>query len=178
MNLKKCCNCKNTKEITEYYNDKYKNDGKTSRCKKCCRLYINNDNRKIYEKKYREEHKEYRKEIVKKSMNKNKEHHKNKRKEYLKTEKGRISYKRYTQKRYALKKTIVTTKIDYVRIYKRDNKKCKYCGKILKFKEIHIDHYIPLSKGGKHIESNLNTSCAFCNLSKGNKMPKEWRVDL
>ncbi len=37
--------------------------------------------------------------------------------------------------------------------------------------EIHIDHYVPLSKGGKHTISNLVVSCPSCNLRKGSKSP-------
>ena len=33
----------------------------------------------------------------------------------------------------------------------------------------HMDHIIPLSKGGKHTLSNVQPLCAKCNLSKGAK---------
>jgi 5-methylcytosine-specific restriction endonuclease McrA len=36
---------------------------------------------------------------------------------------------------------------------------------------MHIDHFHPLSKGGKHSIDNLVASCAKCNLSKGSKDP-------
>ena len=35
----------------------------------------------------------------------------------------------------------------------------------------HIDHYEPLSKGGKHIVENLVISCPECNLNKNAKDP-------
>lgn len=39
----------------------------------------------------------------------------------------------------------------------------------------HIDHYFPLSKGGLHEIENLRISCPDCNMSKGSKLPEDWR---
>jgi 5-methylcytosine-specific restriction endonuclease McrA len=36
--------------------------------------------------------------------------------------------------------------------------------------EFHIDHKVPLSKGGLDDESNMVFSCAKCNLSKSGKL--------
>lgn len=39
----------------------------------------------------------------------------------------------------------------------------------------HLDHYIPLARGGSHTIANLVPACAACNLSKGAKLPiTEW----
>lgn len=42
----------------------------------------------------------------------------------------------------------------------------------------HIDHRIPLSRGGTNDPSNLVLACASCNLSKHNKLPHEWNDRL
>lgn len=47
---------------------------------------------------------------------------------------------------------------------------CIYCGG--KFE--HVDHAIPLSRGGLHTLSNLRPSCAKCNLRKGTKTISEF----
>ncbi len=52
--------------------------------------------------------------------------------------------------------------------------KCFYCGKSLFGNPIHIDHMVPISKGGKHEASNLCASCPACNLSKNDKTIEEW----
>lgn len=48
---------------------------------------------------------------------------------------------------------------------------CVYCGA----KSEHMDHVIPLARGGDHNIDNLVPACAKCNLSKGSKLPAiEW----
>lgn len=48
--------------------------------------------------------------------------------------------------------------------------RCIYCGGPYE----HLDHLIPLSKGGTGWSHNLVPSCAGCNLAKGDLMPGEW----
>ena len=52
------------------------------------------------------------------------------------------------------------------------NSNCAVCGAAGE----HIDHIIPISRGGRHSIGNLQTLCAFCNLSKNNKLSIEWRA--
>ncbi|RKD32105.1 HNH endonuclease [Thermohalobacter berrensis] len=61
---------------------------------------------------------------------------------------------------------------DKLYIYNRDNKECFFCGKKLKFKQITLDHLLPLSKGGTNDIFNLVTSCKKCNKIKGNSILK------
>lgn len=61
----------------------------------------------------------------------------------------------------------MTDKLRY-KIMKRDNFRCVICGASQKDGvKLHVDHIIPVSKGGKTIESNLRTLCDRCNLGKG-----------
>lgn len=55
-----------------------------------------------------------------------------------------------------------------------NTKKCYWCNDKLINGKIHVDHYIPLSKGGKHTISNLVLSCVNCNLSKGSQDPLDF----
>ncbi len=55
------------------------------------------------------------------------------------------------------------------KVMRRDNFKCKICGKSPannKGIELHCDHIIPWVKGGETIENNLQTLCSICNLGK------------
>ena len=55
-------------------------------------------------------------------------------------------------------------------VWIQDKKCCKICKKRVSFRRMHLDHIIPLSKGGHHLYTNVQTSCAPCNLSKNNKV--------
>lgn len=65
------------------------------------------------------------------------------------------------------------TEADILAQLKRQKKRCYYCGVKLK-KEYHVDHVIPISRGGSNDPSNLVITCPHCNLSKSDKMPHEW----
>lgn len=61
---------------------------------------------------------------------------------------------------------------DYIRynVLKRDNFSCQICGITVKDgTKLHVDHIIPVSKGGKTVMSNLQTLCERCNIGKSNK---------
>lgn len=54
----------------------------------------------------------------------------------------------------------------------RDNYTCQICGKYMPDEVgLHIDHIMPIARGGKTIESNLRVLCSKCNGSKGSKVP-------
>ena len=56
------------------------------------------------------------------------------------------------------------------KIINRDNYTCQNCGKYMPDEVgLHVDHIIPVSKGGKTVESNLQVLCSKCNGSKSNK---------
>jgi len=46
---------------------------------------------------------------------------------------------------------------------------------ILRHRAMHIDHIIPISKGGKTELSNLVLACESCNESKKAKTLKDWK---
>ena len=52
-------------------------------------------------------------------------------------------------------------------IIERDSGRCHLCRKKCRPSEIHLDHVIPLSKGGTHTLENLRVACAKCNMAKG-----------
>ncbi len=55
-------------------------------------------------------------------------------------------------------------------ILKRDNFKCQICGATQNDGvTLHVDHIVPVSKGGKTEWSNLRTLCERCNLGKSDK---------
>lgn len=64
-------------------------------------------------------------------------------------------------------------------VLKRDNYTCQICGATAKDGvKLHVDHIIPVSKGGKTVMSNLQTLCDRCNLGKGNKTDEDVDVNM
>lgn len=57
--------------------------------------------------------------------------------------------------------------------YTRQKGTCFYCGKELG-KKYHVDHVMPLAKGGSNGPENLVVACPTCNLSKGDKHPMDF----
>ncbi|MBA3833743.1 MAG: HNH endonuclease [Chthoniobacterales bacterium] len=58
-------------------------------------------------------------------------------------------------------------------VLERDGYSCAYCGSDA---NLHIDHVIPLARGGSNTFDNLVTSCGPCNQSKGTKLLAEWKT--
>jgi 5-methylcytosine-specific restriction endonuclease McrA len=50
-------------------------------------------------------------------------------------------------------------------------KPCFYCGEVTQ----HLDHVIPISRGGRHSLGNLVPACAYCNLQKSDRFITEWQ---
>lgn len=62
---------------------------------------------------------------------------------------------------------------DVERIYRAQRGKCYYCGKSVG-NEYHVDHVVPISRGGSNFPDNLVVSCPSCNCRKSDKLPHEW----
>ena len=78
-----------------------------------------------------------------------------------------------------LDKRILSKKIKQ-EILLRDNYTCQNCGKksetLSQDIKLHIDHIIPLSKGGTNEPSNLRVLCSNCNLLKSNYIFNELKL--
>jgi 5-methylcytosine-specific restriction endonuclease McrA len=62
---------------------------------------------------------------------------------------------------------------DIERQYKSQKGNCYYCG-VKVGKKYHVDHIVPLGRGGSNGPENLVIACPFCNVSKSDKLPHEW----
>lgn len=66
---------------------------------------------------------------------------------------------------------------DVRRIYAEQDGMCAYCGIRIFMdipKDVHVDHVMPLSRGGANSADNLLLSCSTCNQSKNAKTVGEW----
>ncbi len=86
----------------------------------------------------------------------------------------------HSSKRRALKVTTEDGTITHESLSElviKQKGKCYYCSVDLDFdtfRAVHLDHYIPLSKGGTHSIHNVVYSCSSCNLRKNAKDPIEF----
>lgn len=85
---------------------------------------------------------------------------------------------RATIRRHNLRTTGKVTAQDRRDLLEAQNYKCFHCGADLRVVKKHMDHWIPVKKGGTNDFSNLRYLCAKCNLSKGAKLPHEWHPEI
>jgi len=70
----------------------------------------------------------------------------------------------------------VQRKISRRALFARDGWRCAYCG--TSGGRLTLDHVVPRSRGGTSIWENVVTSCAPCNLRKGNRLLEETAMRL
>jgi 5-methylcytosine-specific restriction endonuclease McrA len=63
---------------------------------------------------------------------------------------------------------------DWVKTLRRYDFRCAYCS--VRPQSIHMDHVIPLARGGRHAIANLVPACASCNQAKGAALLSEWKM--
>ena len=67
---------------------------------------------------------------------------------------------------------------DILRLFVEQNGLCTYCGKKLELTDYHVDHNIPLAKGGSNGSENICLCCPPCNLHKHTMTGEEYRALL
>jgi 5-methylcytosine-specific restriction endonuclease McrA len=78
--------------------------------------------------------------------------------------------------RRARKTAAFVEPVDRSTVYLRDNGRCHVCHHKVKAKGWHLDHLIPLSKGGEHSYKNVAVACPACNLKRQNTGPAQLRL--
>lgn len=96
---------------------------------------------------------------------------------YVASPHGKLVKRAANQRRRARKKQAggTLTKADLVMVLEahtdsRGRLRCAKCGKVIKG-QYHLDHFIPLVKGGTNDPGNFRVMHPKCNLSKAGKLP-------
>lgn len=55
--------------------------------------------------------------------------------------------------------------------------RCYYCKTFVSGRKAHVEHVIPLAKGGTHNAENLCAACPKCNLTKSTRILGDWQPD-
>jgi hypothetical protein len=66
-------------------------------------------------------------------------------------------------------------------LYHRDDLRCQHCGRNefeLDDASLHMDHVVPLAKGGETCLNNLQLLCSECNARKGTKKEEEFPAEV
>ncbi len=173
LSSKFCSKCQKQKNLDEFYKEKRSKSGYQVNCKECFKSYYI-ENKEKYKalkngnKKYLKGMKSYF-ESNKDSINEYK------RKRYSQ-ELGKLKVKAVAHKRRALKITTCDGSInaDSLRqLLLKQKYKCAISGKDLM--QYDLDHIIPLSKGGKHVLSNVQFVIPSINRSKKNRIDYEYK---
>ena len=199
---KRCCSCKQVLPICNFYKSKQTLDGYTENCVKCRnekrkREYTADPD--IYKKRWakymsdpetKKRYDGYRSgwaiqnpEKVKAGqkdwVERHKEHHSQLVKNWYKTEKGKRHTKQKSANRRVLERNAGRLSSKIVQEVESENivlygvLTCVYCKEPIQGK-YHLEHKIPLVRGGMNEKDNLAISCPSCNLHKGTMTDKEF----
>lgn len=69
------------------------------------------------------------------------------------------------------------TKEDIRKIMQMQRSCCAYCREKVG-KNFHVDHIVPIAKGGTNWPSNLQITCATCNLKKNDRLPEDFAREM
>lgn len=171
-----CTICKIEKPLERFIKDKRKDDGYRHQCKDCHNLrsvtYSKNNPEKRAESK-RQSYQNHKHEIALKSKiyysnNKDRLYQRSKKWAQQNPEKINNKYNR-RRSRIANAETFDIRDSFLIRLY---SSPCVACGSRNK---ITMDHVVPISRGGRHSEGNLQPLCLSCNSGKCNKLWVEWK---
>lgn len=175
--MKQCKTCKEYKATTDFYKAVCKS-GLSANCKICLNKRekelrstpTTKKARSEYLKKYRTENPERMKKLYKRAKKK-------------RTESGQDAEWARQRRACKISSSDGTVTIDALaNLLTHQNNNCYYCGSTLDTDK-HLDHYIPLSKGGTHSINNVVWSCPKCNLTKNATLPwnsfpvRNWKID-
>lgn len=84
----------------------------------------------------------------------------------------RAKARRAKMRKAAIDMSAVTQFFAWIR--NQDFVTCTYCGSYITGNSVHIDHIVPISRGGAHDPNNFAVSCNHCNHSKSDFLLSEW----
>lgn len=193
-NMKKCSSCGAVKPSHEFNRDAHLKDGLTSACKACraqqSREYYaanrtryaqvrhdwhiaNKESVSARKRVYRDQSLARITEQQRRWYEGHREVVRKKSKEWKLThpEKVRLMSQRGTRMRRARLGGIVISTENWRGVLEKAGNRCLYCGAV---GDLHIEHFIPVSRGGQSTLTNILPACEPCNKSKGAHDPYTW----
>jgi 5-methylcytosine-specific restriction endonuclease McrA len=166
------------KPLSEFHKKASSKDGLAFCCKECRNQFgrdayiaLPKEQRKIIRRQKYLSNREYQLEHARRYIAK----HPEKRRKYQSTyvAKYPLRAREFTRRYKARKKFATNGKVDYSLIIKQFGYICHICNGTIDHNDLHMDHVIPLSRGGAHSQGNLMPSHSICNLRKHDKLMEE-----
>lgn len=183
--MKTCTTCGESRPLTSFNKDSQKKDGLNPRCKKCSRAWHHKNKQRVrgYQQAYYQEKKERHSEKARAYRAENRDKlNQNKREWYKKNKKRASEYRRERSERYAAHARNRRARLsgsggshtveDIERLKAFQKMRCSICRCSLD--SYHVDHIVPIAKGGGNDFLNIQLLCPACNLSKNDKDPIEY----
>ena len=191
MTTKQCSQCKTIKNFSDFQLHKTSKYGVSSKCKLCINsnYHANKTVKLAYYIKNKERIEAYRKEynnINRDRINKhsreyaraNKETISIKQKIYMQTDRAKMGRRNsLAKRRIRMMRGNLQMNMSHplskelIELLELQDYKCNLCACNIRDKH-HLDHHVPLSKGGTHTLDNVVFLCPTCNIVKSNKMPE------
>lgn len=166
MEEKRCPRCKETKPISDFGIDRRNKDGHNLYCKACKKLY--NDEQKEYRSAYMKKwHQEHPK--AEENFERDREYSRQYRQTHKET--CRQNNRRYYERMISAGDSVTVEEIEKCLSFFKGE--CAYSG-IPLTQEYHLDHVVPVSKGGKNNISNRVPCLPIINLQKSVKDFETW----
>lgn len=169
---------RNRKEQKKQY---YEANKDKIRARAIQRYYEQKEKCDAQSKQYHQEHKEQYSEYWKRYREENKDYYIQYKNKWRKENKDKV--KHHNQSRRKHHRIAGKLPIKRVQMVYEDNIKqygaltCYLCLKSIPFGGDHLEHKIPVSRGGTNEYENLGVACSFCNMSKCDKTYEEYVKD-
>lgn len=183
--IKVCPKCKEPFPLTDefWYKNRSAKNGYQSHCKKCRNALNSSWQKKNPDKvkenvlRWRKANPEKRKENLSNYQKSHPEKHREYKRRYqqLHPEKSRIKYHKRKAQKLGNGGSYTFTELQ--QLFEDQGHRCFHCDKFISLnngKTCHIDHWIPLVRGGSNNIENIRLLCPYCNLSKGDRLPWKW----
>ena len=182
LKYKTCTKCKRRKSFEAFNKSKRGRHGLNNYCRECDSVnkkkwYLANKVRALAKaERWRTDNPERYLEIQKAHKIKYKEQYSEYYKDWASRNRDKVNLKkhRYYARRRQQLGEVSPDIVD--RLLVEQSGRCLYCNRELQ--EYHLEHMIPVSRGGMHDDINLCLSCPSCNYRKKDKTAEEFQQQI